>query len=70
MASIIKKEIRIPEGTLKEMCKEHQDRTGKLMNIGILARKIVYNGDTLRKFNKGDRPIKFEIWEKIGKILN
>ena len=70
MASIIKKEIRIPEGTLKKMCKEYQKRTEEPMNIGILARKIIYCGDTLRKFNKGERPIKFEIWEKIGEILN
>jgi len=65
MASIIKKEIRVPEGTLTKMCKEYEKRTKKDMNIGVFSRKLIINDDTMRRFDKGQRSIKFETWEKI-----
>ena len=65
MAEIIKREvIKIRNGGLASLCKKNNT------NIAEVARKTRITEQLLRLFNKGERTLKWEDWEKVINYLD
>ena len=66
MAEIIKKEvIKIKNGDLTKLCKNYGTTINKL------CKELKLNPDLLYKFDRGEKTIKWEVWEKLtNNLLN
>ena len=64
MAEIIKKEIiKINNGDLKRMC------IRKNVSIPTVAAFVSVSDDLLYRFDRGERTISLDLWEKICELM-
>ncbi|MEA3272247.1 MAG: hypothetical protein U9P90_01100 [Patescibacteria group bacterium] len=65
MAEIIKKEkLKVRNGNLKRLCRRYKT------SIAKISKALKINVDHLRRFDRGERKLSWEKWDKICKHLD